>query len=84
MSRYEFAVIGSIRRSLNIMLDIPMFARRIRLDEQQQILMIYQIVTEILPYREKHDETRDGKPLLLYQVMNSFATSAPAFTQVKS
>lgn len=84
MSRYEFAVIGSIRRSLNIMLDIPMFARRIHLDEQQQILMIYQIVTEILPYREKHDETRDGKPLLLYQVMNSFATSAPAFARVKS
>ena len=75
MSRYEFAVIGSIRYSLRLMMDVPMFARHITLSEEQQIAMIYQIVKEILPYRAKHDELRDGKPLLLYQVLNSFATT---------
>lgn len=75
MSRYEFAVIGSVRYSLNLMMDIPMFKRKVKLDEMQQIAMVYNIVSEILPYREKHNETRDGKPMLLYQVFNSFATT---------
>lgn len=75
MSRYEFAVIGSIRYSLRLMMDVPMFARNVTLDEMQQIAMIYKIVKDVLPHREKHDEMRDGKPLLLYQVFNSFATT---------
>lgn len=74
MSRYEFAVIGSVRYSLNLIMSIPMFARRVVLDEKQQIAFVYDIVTDILEHRAKHEEVRDGKPLLLYQVFNSFAT----------
>lgn len=74
LSRYEFAVIGSIRYSLNLVLSFPIFERTVKLDELQRIAMIYRIVTKILPHRKKHEELRDGKPLLLYQVFNSFAT----------
>lgn len=75
MSRYEFAVIGSLRYSLSLIKDIPVFARQIQLTELQQIAIIYDIVKEIVDYRPKHDEIRDGKPMLLYQVINSFATT---------
>lgn len=75
MSRYEFAVIGSIRVSTNLVLDVPIFARKIQLDDKQKIMLVYQIATEILPPREKHNEVRDGKPMLLYQTYNSFVTN---------
>lgn len=75
MSRYEFAVIGSIRVSTNLILDVPIFARKIQLNDQQKIMLVYKIATEMLPPREKHNETRDGKPMLLYQTYNSFVTS---------
>lgn len=75
MSRYEFAVIGSIRYSLKTVMSFPIFARSVQLDEMQQIAMVYNIVSKILPHRKKHEELRDGKPMLLYQVLNSFATT---------
>lgn len=75
MSRYEFAVIGSVRYSLITMLDLPIFARNITLDKRQQIMFVYNIITEILEPRPKHQERRDGKPLLLYQTYNSFVTN---------
>lgn len=75
LSRYEFAVIGSIRYSLNMILEVPIFAKRVQLDEIQKIVMVYNIVTEVVKYRSKHDEIRDGKPMLLYRVFNSFATT---------
>lgn len=74
MSRYEFAVIGSVRYALSFMLNMPIFSRRIKLDEREKILFVYKIVSEILLYREKHSELRNGKPLLLYQTYNSFAS----------
>lgn len=73
MSRYEFAVIGSLRLSLIRMLDMPMFAN-LNLDIKQQILFIYEIASEIIEPRPKHEEIRDGKPWLLYQTYNSFVT----------
>lgn len=75
MSRYEFAVIGFVRCSLLRMMDTHVFSKYGKLNEMQQIATVYHIVTEILPHREKHEETRDGKPMLLYQVFNSFATT---------
>lgn len=81
MSRYEFAVIGSVRVSTNLILDVPVFARKIKLDEMQKIILVYQIVTEILEPREKHNEIRDGKPMLLYQTYNSFVTNYQSETK---
>lgn len=75
MSRYEFAMIGSIRYSLMTIMEIPMFKRQAVLDEMQQIAIVYDIAVETIPHRSKHDERRDGKPMLLYQVINSFATA---------
>ena len=75
MSRYEFAVIGSIRYSLSIMLQIPMFSRQIKLDENQEIAVVYDIAKDVIQHRTKHEEIRDGKSMLLYQVINSFATT---------
>lgn len=74
MSRYEFAVIGSVRVSTDRMLDMPIFAKKISLDQTQKIVLVYKIVEEILEPRAKHAEKRDGKPMLLYQTYNSFVT----------
>lgn len=75
MSRYEYAVIGSVRYSLNYMADFFKLTHGLVLDEIQKIALTYDIITDIIPYRPKHDEVRDGKPMLLYQVFNSFATT---------
>lgn len=56
------------------MLDLPIFSR-LNLDITQQIAIIYKIACEYLEYRPKHDEIRDGKPMLLYQTYNSFVTN---------
>ena len=73
MSRYEFGVIGSLRISMLYMLDMPMF-KHVVLDTAQQIWIIYQLASEILEHRPKHDEIRDNKPWLLYQTYSSFTT----------
>lgn len=75
MSRYEFAVIGSVKVSMNLMLDLPFFSRTVKLDDTQKIMLVYNTVTELLEHRAKHDQIRDGKPLLLYQTYNSFVTN---------
>lgn len=72
MSRYEFAVISSVRYSLDFIQRMPIY-KRVKLDEQQQIRFVYETVRELLHHRAKHDEIRDGKPLLLYQTINNFA-----------
>lgn len=73
MSRYEFAVIGALRLHLLTQLDLPAF-NHLKLDVTQQIMIVYQITTEIVSYRAKHDTMRNGKPFLLYQTYNSFVT----------
>ena len=75
MSRYEFAVIGSVKVSMNLMLDLPFFSRTVKLDDKQKIMLVYNTVLELIEHRAKHDEIRDGKPMLLYQTYNSFVTN---------
>lgn len=73
MSRFEFAVIGKIRLGLIYLLDLPKFSK-LNLTENQQIMIVYRAAEEILPHRAKHEQVRNGKPMLLYQTCNSFAT----------
>lgn len=74
MSRYEFAVISSIRYSLNFLIQMPIY-RRHEISTKDQILTVYNAAIEIIPYREKHKEIRQGMPMLLYQTYNNFASS---------
>lgn len=75
MSRYEFAVIGSVRISTELILSVPVFAKRLSLSDEQKIMLVYNVVSDVLEPREKHKEIRDGKPILLYQTYNSFVTT---------
>jgi hypothetical protein len=74
VSRYEFGVIGAVRSYMRQMLEFSLF-EDIVMDENEEIWMVYDIVSEVLEHRDKHDERRGGQPFLFYLVCRSFATS---------
>lgn len=71
-SRYEFAVLGSLKFALQSMQDFPFYSH-LNLDLNQKVWIVYEIATEVLEYRPKHDEYRDNMPWLLYSAYNAFA-----------
>jgi hypothetical protein len=74
MSRYEFAVICAVKNYCKQFLTYSTF-ENIKLNENEQIWMVCDVIHKILPHRPKHDEQRNGQPFLFYQVCQSFAIS---------
>ena len=74
MSKYEFAVVGSLKIALLTMLDFPIY-HNLNLDLNQKVWIVFELAQEILEPRPKHDEFRDNMPWLLYITYNSFVTS---------
>ncbi|WP_078598648.1 hypothetical protein [Evansella clarkii] len=81
-SRYEMSVANGIAfhtiRIHKLAKDTMSFKDMAKsLTEQDLAYAIYLILKEVVPHREKHDETRDGLPWLLY-------TSKRAYEYVKA
>ena len=74
MSRYEFGAIGSVRMYLEQLLKYSLF-EGVTLDESEKIRLVYDVLVDNLPHRDKHDEFRSGQPFLFYQVCKSFETT---------
>ena len=65
-SRFEFSVLGVLfNRMKPILVAIADLEPNAVLDESVKSWLIFEAATEILPHREKHDEIRNGMPLLL-------------------
>lgn len=41
--------------------------------DNDAVYAVYQLAEKIIPYRDKHDEVRNGMPWLLYQAVGSFS-----------
>ncbi|MCC2248940.1 hypothetical protein JUJ52_03075 [Virgibacillus sp. AGTR] len=81
-SRYEMSVANGIAfhtiRVHKLAKDTQSFRKMARsLTEQDLAYAIYLLLKSVIPYREKHDETRDGLPWLLF-------TSKRAYEFVKA
>ena len=64
-SKYEFGVTGFYYKKLNMLLDTTKYKKH-EYTDQEKMVLLYHIICEIIPYREKHDSVRDGLPWLLY------------------
>lgn len=65
-SRFEFSVLGILyNRLAPIMVAIQSAEPDAVYDESVKAWLVYEAAAQLLPYREKHDETRNGLPLLL-------------------
>ncbi|MCI4659634.1 hypothetical protein [Cryobacterium zhongshanensis] len=65
-SRFEFSALGVLyNRMRPILVAIADAEPDAVLDESVKSWLIYEAATRILPHREKHDEIRNGLPLLL-------------------
>ena len=64
-SAYEFGIIGFYYKKLNMLLGVTKYANH-EYTPQERIVLLNAIVTDIIPYREKHETVRDGLPWILY------------------
>ena len=64
-SRYEFGICGFYMAILKRMLPDRKFKDHEYTDEEMAII-VYSVVSEKLPYRDKHDSIRNNMPWLLY------------------
>lgn len=65
MSKYEFGATAFYFRSLMKLLKNNTYKDHTYTDEEIAVIL-YKLTSEKLPYREKHDQTRNNMPWLLY------------------
>lgn len=65
-SKYEFAYIAFLYNRLQKMTEIPNIKARYAYTDSEKAWFLYTVATEYLPYRAKHDESRNNLPWLLY------------------
>lgn len=65
-SRFEYAFIGFLYYKLRCILNVSRIKNAHNYTDTEKAWMLYLVAKERLPYRSKHDESRDGLPWLLY------------------
>ena len=69
-SSYEFGYASKLhyllKRLANDMIDADFKHYKIELNKEQSIMLVYMVLKQMLPAREKHNEMRNGLPWLLY------------------
>lgn len=69
-SAYEFGVIGFYMYNLELLLSTTKYLNQ-QYTDQEKGRILYTIVSDILPYRPKHDELRNGMPMLMYSCIRA-------------
>lgn len=69
-SVYEFGVIGFYMHNLDLILSTTKYSK-LKYSDQEKLRIIYTIVSDVIPHREKHDELRNGMPMLMYSCMRA-------------
>ncbi len=64
-SRYEFGVMGFYNTKLKMLLETSAYKDH-EYTPQERMVILYNVVTNVIPYREKHDTIHDGLPFLMY------------------
>lgn len=69
-SRYEFGLMGYLEHRLSMILKTSAIRDLKEWTDDDRIWLIYRATTESLDHRDKHDEQRNGMPLLLNSAVN--------------
>lgn len=64
-NKYEFGVLGFFNQRLESTLKKEKYKDH-EYTMKEHLVLLYDIAVEAIPYREKHDEMRDGMPFLMY------------------
>lgn len=74
-SSYEFGFMGYLYHKLNFITNGTNNMRAVAFDNSAKALLMYTAAIEVLPYRSKHDDLRDGLPWLLFEAREAVAKS---------
>lgn len=66
LSRWEFSAMGHMYNTLSNVMKASNIQRARDWSDSDRAWLLYRAATEVLPYRPKHDEVRNGMPFLLY------------------
>lgn len=69
-SRYEFGLLGYLEHRLSMILKTSMIKGLKDWTDDDRVWLIYLAATEVLDHRDKHDEQRNGMPLLMNSALN--------------
>lgn len=69
-SAYEFGVIGFYMHNLDLLLSTTKYSKREYLPPEK-VRILYTVVSDVIPYRIKHEEFRNGIPMLMYSCMRA-------------
>lgn len=64
-SVYEFGVIGFYYKRLKMLLSTTKYVKH-EYTPQEQMRLLYSVIRSVIPHRAKHDEKREGLPMLMY------------------
>lgn len=83
MSRWEFSVLGSLYGWLRTQITLYS-AMGIEYDSGDHAWLLYGAARKVIPYREKHSQTRNGRPFLLDRAAALVANREAAEEQARS
>lgn len=69
-SAYEFGVIGFYMHNLDLLLSTTRYSRQEYMPPEK-VRILYTVVSDVIPHRVKHDEYRNGIPMLMYSCMRA-------------
>ena len=69
VDRYEFADMSFVNRNLKGLLQVREIAKEHKYTDSEKTYFIYNTAKAALPYRPKHDITKEGKKWLLYMAL---------------
>lgn len=72
-SRFEFAIIGFYSNKLARLLDFKSYKNH-EYTLQERMVLLYNIIQDKIPYREKHDTMRQDLPWLMYNCKKILST----------
>ncbi len=69
-SAYEFGVIGFYMHNLDLLLSTTKYNKQEYMPPEK-VRILYTVVSDVIPHRIKHEEFRNGIPMLMYSCMRA-------------
>jgi hypothetical protein len=69
-SAYEFGVIGFYMHNLDLLLSTTKYNKKEYMPPEK-MRILYTVVSDVIPHRIKHEEFRNGIPMLMYSCMRA-------------
>lgn len=83
MSRYEFSYLSWLYNNMQNLLNVRDIKQDHQYTDSEIAWLMYKTATEFLPYRDKHDEERNGLPWLLFEIKEVMSKTEKTNTKQK-